>query len=189
VKQLVELHGGTVNARSAGAGKGSSFRIALPLMAANGFDVKEDEVREHPTRSASADASAWSLVDLRGVKVLVVDDQPDARLLIQRLLEERHATVVTAASAAEALERVGQQTPDVLVSDIGMPHEDGYSLIRQLRTLAGEKGLVPAIALTAYARVEDRVKAIRAGYQAHLAKPVEAIELVAIITSLIKRPG
>jgi PAS domain S-box-containing protein len=189
VKQLVELHGGSVSAKSAGAGKGSSFRVALPLMAASGFDAPENEVREHPTRSASADGGDWSHVDLSGVKVLVVDDQPDARLLIQRLLEERRATVTTAASAAEALENVSKQTPDVLVSDIGMPREDGYSLIRQLRGLPGEKGQVPAIALTAYARVEDRVKAIRAGYQSHLSKPVEAIELVAIIGSLLKRPG
>jgi CheY-like chemotaxis protein len=189
VKQLVELHGGTVSAKSAGTGMGSTFRVALPLMAADGFDVQENEVREHPARSANAAGNAWSRVNLHGVKVLVVDDQPDARLLIQRLLEEHDATVTTAASAAEALETVRQQTPDVLVSDIGMPREDGYSLIQRLRALDGEKGQVPAIALTAYARVEDRVKAIRAGYQSHLAKPVQAIELVAIITSLIKRPA
>jgi PAS domain S-box-containing protein len=188
VKQLVELHGGTVSAKSSGTGMGASFRVALPVMAANGFDAAEGEAREHPARSASADGNARLHAHLRGVKVLVVDDQPDARLLIRRLLEEQDATVITAASAAEALESVRQQTPDVLVSDIGMPREDGYSLIRRLRALGGEKGLVPAIALTAYARVEDRVKAIRAGYQSHLSKPVEAIELVAIITSLVKRP-
>jgi CheY-like chemotaxis protein len=117
-----------------------------------------------------------------------VDDEPDARNLIQRVLQDSHATVVTAASADEAVELLEREAPDVLISDIGMPGEDGYSLIRRVRLLPGAIAKVPAIALTAYARTEDRVKAIHAGFQLHLSKPVEAIELIAMVESLMRRP-
>jgi CheY-like chemotaxis protein len=121
---------------------------------------------------------------------LVVDDEPDTRLLIKRLLEDCNALVRIASSAREALAMIAQEKPDVLVSDIGMPIEDGYSLIRQLRAMPAEAdGDLPAIALTAYARTEDRVRSIRAGFQSHVAKPVEPLELITIIASLAQRKG
>jgi CheY-like chemotaxis protein len=122
------------------------------------------------------------------VKVLVVDDEPDARGLIKRLLEDRDATVQTAGSAGEAIEQLRSLRPDVLVSDIGMPGEDGYSLIRRVRSLGPDAGgKVPALALTAYARSEDRMRAVGAGYQMHVAKPVEPAELILMVASLAGR--
>jgi CheY-like chemotaxis protein len=121
--------------------------------------------------------------------VLVVDDEPDARSLIQRLLQDCHAIVVTAGSAEEAVQILLRDTPDVLVSDIGMPGEDGYMFMRRVRSMTNSSGVVPAIALTAYARIEDRLKAINAGFQLHLSKPVEPIELVAMVRSLGRRPS
>jgi CheY-like chemotaxis protein len=121
------------------------------------------------------------------VTVLVVDDEPDARELVRRILERCPARPVTAASAAEALEAARAGGVDVLLSDIGMPGEDGYALIRAVRALPGDAGRVPAAALTAFARSEDRRRALLAGYQIHLAKPVEAGELIAVVASLANR--
>ena len=126
--------------------------------------------------------------DLGGVKVLVVDDEPDARALIKRVLDDCQARVTTAASAGEALEALRQETPDVLISDIGMPDEDGYGLMRCVRAMSDGHSTIPAIALTAYARIEDRVKAINAGFQLHLSKPVKPAELVTMVHSLARRP-
>ena len=188
VKQLVELHGGSISAKSAGKGLGSTFRIMLPVMAATEDSQQPQSARQHPTRSADLVALEDSLdVDLTGVKVLVVDDEPDARALIQRLLEDCNAEVATASSAHDAIQLLFHTAPDVLISDIGMPGEDGYSLIRRIRALAAGSAAVPAIALTAYARIEDRVKAIQAGFQLHLSKPVEPIELIAMVKSLARR--
>jgi CheY-like chemotaxis protein len=140
----------------------------------------------HPT-AEPLHTSLEACASLDGVRVLLVDDEPDARSLLKRLLEDCRAVVSTAASAAEAYQRVLSDRPNVMVSDIGMPGEDGYSLIRRVRMLGGDQcGNVPAIALTAYARAEDRVKAIMAGYQAHLSKPVEPAELIAMIASMAK---
>ena len=118
----------------------------------------------------------------------MVDDEPDARALIERLLTDCNARVVTASSAAEAIVALSRESPDILISDIGMPGEDGFALIRRVRALTDQRVAVPAIALTAYARTEDRIKAIQAGYQLHLAKPVEPVELVAMVKSLAERP-
>ncbi|MDB6011727.1 MAG: domain S-box [Gammaproteobacteria bacterium] len=189
VKQLVELHGGAISAKSAGRDLGSTFRVSLPLMATIEDALEPDVSRQHPKRSASLSAiEEIAPGDLTGLKVLVVDDEPDARSLIQRLLQDCHASVVTAGSADEALQILCRDTPHVLVSDIGMPGEDGYTLIRRIRSMTGASALVPAIALTAYARIEDRMKAIHAGFQLHLSKPVEPIELVAMVHSLARRP-
>jgi PAS domain S-box-containing protein len=189
VKQLVELHAGSITAKSPGPALGSSFRVSLPLMAAN------DPI-DSPSQQALAETQtqAWPVdgfcdTDLSGMTVLVVDDELDARSLIQRLLQDCKADVITAASVAEALEIIVGETPDVIVSDIGMPGEDGYGLIRRVRALKNGKSGIPAIALTAYARIEDRVKAINAGFQLHLSKPVEPVELVAMVNSLVKRPA
>jgi CheY-like chemotaxis protein len=119
--------------------------------------------------------------------VLVVDDEPDTRSLLERLLQDCEATVTTASSASEALEHVVRDAPDILLSDIGMPKEDGYSLMRRVRSLSSEVSQIPAIALTAYARGEDRAKALQAGYQLHLSKPVEPATLIAMVASLVRQ--
>ena len=186
VRQLVELHGGSISALSEGAGRGATFRVVLPLTTAAAYPSAAEEPRQR--RAAEPEPmSVASTIDLEGVKVLVVDDEPDARSLIERLLRDRDAEVMTAASAKEALDLLAHDEPDVLISDIGMPKEDGYSLLRRIRKLKGAKARLPAIALTAYARPEDRAKAIEAGYQLHLAKPVEASTLIAMVAMLSRR--
>ena len=190
VKQLVEMHGGSISAKSSGTGLGATFRVAIPLTPTAEDSLESEARREHPTRSSTASTmDALPSINLQGIKVLVVDDEPDARSLIQRVLEECKATVSTAASASEAIQDVLANTPHVIVSDIGMPREDGYSLIRRVRALSDGKAAIPAIALTAYARTEDRVTAIHAGFQVHLSKPVEPAELVAMVDSLVRRPA
>ncbi len=188
VKQLVELHGGSVHVDSAGASQGTTFRVMLPLLAVQSADDFPDEARQHPQAAAAAPTIAIDTLDLAGIKVLVVDDEIDARALIKRLLEDRGATVRTAASVVHAVEALRAELPDVLVSDIGMPEQDGYALIRQVRALPPEQGgRLLALALTAYARSEDRMKAILAGFQNHLAKPVEAVELLVLVANLAGR--
>jgi PAS domain S-box-containing protein len=189
VKQLVELHGGSVHAVSTGSGKGSTFTVELPA-ALESEPARPIGPRQQPLRPLTEELDGDSpAVNLGGVRVLVVDDEPDARSLIERLLQECEATVTTAGSASEAFDRLSHDVPDVLLSDIGMPKEDGYSLIRRIRNLSGNAGRVPAIALTAYARAEDRAKALQAGYQLHLAKPVEPVKLIAMVASLVKQPS
>ena len=187
VKHLVELHGGSVQARSPGENMGSTFSITLPLMALQRTTTSAQ--REHPTTSKLS-FSDFSFADLSGVKVLVVDDEPDARELIQHVLTECHATVVVACDAAEALQKVPVELPDVVISDIGMPETDGYTLLARIRKLGSAAGgSVPAIALTAFARSEDRTRALRAGFLVHVAKPVEPEELVATVASVVGRMG
>jgi len=187
VKNLVELHGGRVAAKSDGEGRGASFVVTLPVERRGGGGDGQG--------SAAAAAAADRLADddlpnLSGVTVLVVDDEPDARVLLKRVLERRAARVMLAASAREALEMVHRQHPDVIVSDIAMPDLDGYELIRLVRSLPAEDGGgTPAIALTAFARSEDRRRAMLAGFQVHIAKPVESPELIATVASLTGRAG
>ncbi len=190
VKQLVELHGGSVQVNSPGPGRGTTFSVALPLTVLHPeADPKEIE-RRHPRGDSNGSFLPLEQFKLDGVKVLVVDDEADARALVKRLLEDRRAIVKTAGSTQEALDLIRAEPPDVLVSDIGMPGEDGYALIRQVRALPAERGgSVPAIALTAYARSEDRMKAIMAGFQMHLVKPVEAVELLVLVANLAGRTG
>lgn len=187
VRQLVELHGGTIRAHSGGLGQGATFTVVLPLTVIHPAPEQESD-RRHPTSEPIYSARLNTCLNLKGVKVLVVDDEPDARSLVKRLLENCESIVQTAGSAAEAMEMFRSERPDVLVSDIGMPGEDGYSLIRQIRALGPERGGdVPAVALTAYARAEDRIQSIRAGFQMHVAKPVEAAELLTVVESLAGR--
>ena len=188
-KQLIELHGGSIRAKSLGLGHGATFTVSLPLTVVHPEPEPEME-RRHP-RSGPVSATADDMCPrLGGVKVLVVDDEPDARALVKRLLEDCDAAVTTASSVQEALECLRADRPDVLISDIGMPGEDGYALIRRVRALAAERGgNLPAIALTAYARSEDRTRSILAGYQMHVAKPVEPSELIATVASLAGRAG
>jgi PAS domain S-box-containing protein len=187
VKNLVELHGGTVRAESVGEGRGATFSVALPLPIAHRGSYEAS--RLHP-QSATAAAIDFRRPDLSGIKVLVVDDEPDARELIKRLLSECAAEVLAAATAAEALEMVRRHRPHVLVSDIGMPEVDGFELLRRVRALGDAGGgRLPAIALTAFARSDDRTRALRAGFLVHVSKPVEASELVATVAAVAGRTG
>lgn len=179
VRHLVELHGGTVRADSPGEGQGATFTVKLPLIPVR-VEVNSPD-RVHPTVGQGVPFD--NPPSLAGVRVLVVDDETDVREFVTIVLEQCGATVVAVASVAEAIVTVSQLSVDILVSDIGMPYEDGYSLIRQVRTLK-QGGQIPAIALTAYARVEDRTRAIAEGFQMHLPKPVEPAELVTVVASL-----
>ncbi len=187
VKNLVELHGGTIRANSPGEGQGATFAISFPLTVVQP-QPDAPEQRRHPTAGPPPEVCNDEN-NLAGVHILVVDDELDARNVVKRLLEDCKARVTTAPSAPDAL-RLLQSAPfDLLVSDIGMPGEDGYSLITKIRNLPPPAAAIPAIALTAYARSEDRMRAIRAGFQQHLAKPVEPAELLTIVTSLApKKP-
>ena len=181
VRNLVELHGGTTRAESAGEGKGATFIVSLPTASVR-LDDTGAEVRRHP---ASADTNFDPAARLERVKVLVVDDESDARELIERVLLQAGAIVRTAASADAGLAMLDSLAPDVIISDIGMPAKDGYQFIREVRKrepAAG--GRTPAIALTAFARSEDRTRAMIAGYQVHVSKPVEPRELIAAVASL-----
>jgi PAS domain S-box-containing protein len=190
VKQLVELHGGSIRATSEGRGKGATFTVEFPVAAVDTHPIDRRDRLQPRSASVTQDLAAGvPHADLEGVRVLVVDDEPDARSLIERLLQECQAIVTTAGSASEAYERVSRDVPDIVLSDIGMPKEDGYALMRRIRQLTGDAGRVPAIALTAYARAEDRTKALQAGYQLHLAKPVEPSKLISMVASLVKRPA
>jgi signal transduction histidine kinase/ActR/RegA family two-component response regulator len=183
VKQLVELHGGSVSATSPGLDKGASFSVVLPL-AARGSDELEDE----PASIHGGLGPPIADLDLRGLKVLLVDDEADTRDLVRQLLADGHAQVHTAASAAEALALLPALRPDLLLSDIGMPGCDGYQLIREVRRLPPQQGgRTPAIALTAFARPDDRARALLAGYQAHLTKPIDSYELLAAVAGLAER--
>jgi len=177
VKQVVELHGGNVQAHSEGEGKGATFTLRFPIAA---FGRRPDLRRDEGARTPVAAGGA----SLESIKVLVVEDEPDTRDLVRRLLEEHRAEVLTAGSAGEALEILASARPDILVSDIGLPEMDGYELMRRIRRLGADSGgRIPAVALTAFARSEDRTRALRAGYQTHLAKPIEPAELVAAVAS------
>ncbi|MBD2040472.1 PAS domain S-box protein [Microcoleus sp. FACHB-672] len=186
VRHLAELHGGSVHASSPGEGLGSTFTVKLPLRAA--CSITGDPERVHPTVDSGV---AFDLApSLEGLRVLVVDDEADARDFLLTALEECGALVKTAGSVREAMAQIKQFNPNVLVSDIGMPQEDGYALIRQVRALDAERGeFLPAAALTAYAREEDRRRTLLAGFQIHMPKPVSPAELAAVVANLAGRTG
>ena len=183
-RHLVELHGGRVSVSSEGVGKGSTFVIELPVRAAHG--EWPDAERTHP---ASPDPkNRIDVPRLAGVRILAVDDDRDALALIREILEATGATVLTADSAQEALSVLGRTTPHILVADLGMPRMNGFDLIdRMRRSDRAEIRTIPAIAVTAFARSEDRAKSLRTGFQMHLAKPVDPAELMAAIASLARR--
>lgn len=194
VRHVVELHGGTVQAESEGDGKGAKFIITLPYHAVRLQNTDETNI---PTSDQFADQQAAKLksgalfsATLEGILAVVVDDEQDARELVAAILRQHGADVLTAASAEEAFQAVkaGVRVPDLLVSDVSMPGEDGYSLIRKVRGLPTDKGgQIPAVALTAYGRMEDRIRVLSAGFQMHLPKPVEPAELALIAANLTGR--
>jgi signal transduction histidine kinase len=188
VRHLVELHGGTIEAQNRADGPGAVFSVGLPVMAVRRAGQLELPDLEHAEPVASSLVPFNNPPDLRGVRVLAVDDEADARHLLKAVLEQCGAEVRTSGSASEAISTLEEYRPDVLVSDIGMPEEDGYSLIRKVRALNPESGgRTPSVALTAYARVEDRLQALSAGYNMHVPKPVEPTELAVVIASLVSR--
>ncbi len=179
VRHLVEAHGGTVKAESDGDDRGATFTVRLPVQAV----FPREAIVDRPTPSF-VDGGA-SRPSLEGMTVLVVDDEPDARELVALVLRSSGADVTTVSNAPSALAAIIERRYTVVVSDVGMPEVDGYGLIRRIRSLgAGENATIPAIALTAYAREEDRRLALEAGFDAHVAKPVEPRELVRLVASL-----
>src|SRR5215510_3188775 len=203
VKSLVELHGGEVKAESEGKGRGSTFTVMLPLAINSGMDAVERPALASFAGDASGVMTEDSIslpdgVTIEGVRVLAVDDQEEARVTLSNFLGKCGAVVTTASSAAEALaflsDHLGGERPDVLVCDIAMPGEDGYSALRRVRALEHERGVapqqqIPAIALTAMARSEDRLQALNAGFKMHVSKPVEPAELVMVIASVVGQRG
>ncbi len=188
-KQLVELHGGSIQAKSGGSGLGTRFVVTLPLTSVRPEAPPEPD-RHHPRAAADPGKASDARPDLSDVRVLVVDDEADAGAVVRRLLEDCKAVVTATGSVDEAVDCVATGGFHVLISDIGMPGEDGYALLRRVHRLGVDNGgNIPAIALTACAHVEDRVKAIAAGSQMHVDKPVEAVELVTVVAGAAGRAG
>jgi CheY-like chemotaxis protein len=183
-RHLVELHGGNIRAESGGPQQGSTFMVDLPLA-----DERRDPARrQEREREIERRGTVHAVARLEGVRVLLVEDDEDSRKLLGLMLKKQGAEVTSASSSAEALSAFAQVLPDVVLSDIGMADEDGYELMRKVRALPAEGGgLTPAIALTGYATRKDRERALSAGYQLHLAKPVEPADLVAAVARLSVR--
>jgi CheY-like chemotaxis protein len=180
-RHIVEMHGGSIHAASAGAGQGATFTVALPLLAAR----RDSAALASGAASAGRPAAGLTLPDLHGVRVLAVDDDADALTMVREILEAAGAETSTAGSAAEALETMAAWKPDVLVADVGMPRMDGFALITQIRRHADPRVRnVRAVALTAYVRSEDRAKALHSGFQSHLAKPIDPADLMAAVAAL-----
>jgi PAS domain S-box-containing protein len=182
-RQLVELHGGTIRAASPGEGLGATFSVDLPVSI---MQVESERARAHPTAEL-ADGDALAMPRLDGVHVFIVDDEPDARELLERMLADQGATVTAFESADAALTAIATSRPAILISDVGMPGTDGYQMMRTLRAGEPRDSRIPALALTAFARAEDRKRALVAGFQAHLAKPFDVAELVLLVAGLVGR--
>jgi PAS domain S-box-containing protein len=178
VKSLVELHGGVVSAYSEGEGKGSTFTVKLPISA-----IRLERKQEPQAQKSRSSVHIKDRHELVGLKILVVDDEADTVELLRFLFNDAGAIIQTAQSVEEALQIFDSWQPDILVSDIGMPKIDGYELIRIIREERHSR--IPAVALTAMARIDDRLKALTAGYQMHVSKPVEPVELISIVASLV----
>ena len=181
VRHIVQAHGGTVEAASEGVGRGASFTVVLPRAQGNGADRAGSPVAASPREDLGTDGSA-----LRGRVVLVVDDEPDVRDVLRLVLERHGARVVTASSVAEAVATIDADPPDLVVSDIGMPEADGYALVEEVRLRGGRRLLSGAVALTAYASPEDAARALAAGFQAHLAKPIDPRVVVDTLVGLLR---
>jgi CheY-like chemotaxis protein len=180
VRHFVELHGGSVYAESPGEGQGATFVVKLPLMVA---EMREQTIAHH-------DSPRLDSAVLAGARIIVVDDDPTAVELITEVLVRAGGEAISCGTADEALQAFARSRPDVILSDIEMPGQDGYSLIRRLRALGPEQGgKTPAVALTAFGRPEDRIRSLRAGFNIHVSKPVDPAELVAIVASMLGRAG
>ena len=189
-KHIVELHGGTIRAESPGEGQGSTFVLRLPVMIVHAAEVAPEAPAGPRSAPGEERPRPAALARLDGIHVLVVDDERDARELLATILTRSGAEVTTAAGVADALDKLRRVTPDLLVSDIEMADEDGYSLIRKVRASDTHRGRrIPAIALTAHARPTDRMRALSEGYHMHMPKPVEPAELVLAIANLAVRGG
>jgi signal transduction histidine kinase len=186
VRHLVELHGGTINVRSEGVDRGATFTVRLPLKTDSGGLEVGTELSS--IQSKGGDYSIHCAPILDGLRILVVDDEADTRELIAAVLSQCGAKVKSVGSAAEALVTLQGWMADLIVSDIGMPEEDGYSLIRKVRQLGSHYSQIPAIALTAYAGIEDQTRVLSAGFQLHIAKPVVPDELITKIANIISQP-
>jgi PAS domain S-box-containing protein len=181
VRHIVELHGGTVHAESPGKGQGATFTVKLPLVI---FERSAGETkRRHPTSADDVQANVYQ--ELSGARVLVVDDEPDSNEVMSTLLASRGAEVRVATSASDALDTMRVWRPDLVVSDIGMPGEDGYALLAAMRANERELGRIPAIALTAYATRNDRIRILGAGFQLHVTKPIDPVELIASVANVL----
>ncbi|HWA14841.1 MAG TPA: response regulator, partial [Gemmatimonadales bacterium] len=181
-KHLVELHGGTLSAESEGEGRGATFTVKVPLVATAPLPDSR--------AAGSANTGIEYPRELRGLTVLVLDDEEDTRLVLQSVLEDGGASVILTSGAEEALRLIPHNLPDVIVSDIGMPGMDGYAFVQALRQLPRHQGgHTPAIALTAYARTEDRRRALLAGFQNHAAKPLDPQEMVMVVANVVGRVG
>jgi CheY-like chemotaxis protein len=186
VKHLTEMHGGEVQVASPGENLGATFSVRLPLAIVHQHDPSSADGGEHPHASGGLPAECPPGLD--GARILVVDDERDSRGLVKRILEECQAIVTVASSAEEGLTELERDCPDILISDIGMPGTDGYQFIRKVRTLAEGRGAkLPAIALTAFARSEDRQRAMLAGFDMHISKPVRPAELIAVVARMTRR--
>jgi CheY-like chemotaxis protein len=186
VRHLIELHGGTVSALSAGENMGATFTTLLPIRVASAATGPSDADRPEPDEPAVP----APLPTLGGLRILVVDDQPDARSFLCALLQSQGATVHSVGSASEAMDAFRELRPDLLVSDIAMPGLDGYDLIRHVRELpSNQGGMTPAVALTAYVRPEDEQLAITAGYDRHVRKPVIVAELITTLAEIAPLPA
>jgi PAS domain S-box-containing protein len=188
VRHLVELHGGTVQVASGGLNQGAVFTVAFPLLVVSAKESESGKEGDQAADTFPAGIGSISFTcppQIKDLRVLLVDDEPDTREILMFIFEHCQARVTVAGSVAEALEIVQTDQFDILVSDIGMPDRDGYDLIKNIRELAPESGgRMPAVALTAYARTEDRMKVLAAGFQMHVPKPVEPAELLAVVASL-----
>ena len=189
VRQLVELHGGTVHAASDGEGRGATLTIRLPILTAAAPAERASALVERRF-AASMESPQPRSQRLDDLHILVVDDQADSRMLTSLVLTEAGASVDAVASAREAVQLLEGERPDVLVTDIGLPEEDGYALVCQIRKREAENGgFLPAIALTGFARAEDRTRVLAAGFQAHVSKPLDPAELTAAIAGVVRRPA
>jgi CheY-like chemotaxis protein len=183
-RHLLELHGGSIHVSSAGAGTGATFRVKLPMMIVHPPAYEERRVHPRDTRVEPG----LPIPELNGIRVLAVDDDADALTLVREILEMTSAQIGTVSSGAAALELLERSAFDVLIADLGMPGMDGFELIAQIRKSASPQvRVMPAAALTAYARSEDRAKALRLGFQMHLAKPIDPGELMAAVAALANR--
>ena len=186
VRHIIEAHGGTVHAESAGEGTGAVFTVKLPLAVAR---IADDRERRQPTTSQADVTAENGYPSLRGLRILVVDDEPHSNEVVSALLASCGAEIRVAVSAPQAREILRRWTPDILVCDIGMPGEDGYELIAKLRAEEGVGAQLPAVALTAYASREDHIRLLSAGFQAHVAKPLDPLELVTVVANLARTAG